>query len=99
MKKYIVGSIAFLFLFVAANSTYTEAFASTKKSSCSCKMTKRKVSRAYKAKRQNVAIKGDTYANQNYQSAGVVGPTFATYTLPANEYFRLRMNSTIMCLC
>jgi hypothetical protein len=93
MKKYIIGAVTFLFLFVAANSTYTEVQAATKKSSCSCSRTaKRKVSRA---KRTNFAVKGANYSNQNYQSAGVVGPAYATYTLPANEYIRLRMNSTI----
>ncbi|GEM_PF-916815 len=95
MKKYIVSSIAFLFLFVAASSTYTEVLAAQKRN-CSCKPTaKRKTVRKSIVRKPAVAVQGDTYTNQNYQSAGVVGPTYATYTLPANEYIRLRMNSTI----
>src|ERR1051326_1704793 len=37
------------------------------------------------------------FASQNGDAANasIAGPVFATYTLPQNQYFRLRMNQTL----
>src|SRR5262245_48628639 len=60
------------------------------KRTCSCKPTLRRSTRRTRAQRANIVNAQTTQA-----SAGVVGPVFATYALPANQYFRLRMNQTL----
>ncbi|MBI3651439.1 MAG: hypothetical protein HY231_10510 [Acidobacteria bacterium] len=97
MKKFIGLSVLVLMLFAAtAIITESTASASTKKRSCSCKTTKRKIVRSTSSRRTPIqhSVNGESGA-ANYASAGVVGPVYATYTLPTNEYFRLRMNQTI----
>jgi hypothetical protein len=98
MKK-IIRSFFLAMILVALSISIVESttFASTKKSSCSCKPTlKRKTTRSTAAKKKIASnqANGDSSA-ANYSSAGVVGPVYATYTLSQNQYFRLRMNQTI----
>jgi len=98
MKRFIGLSLLIIML-IATTAIISEssALASAKKRTCSCKTTtRRKTSRATTAKRTPVANSVNNDATQaNYNSAGVVGPVYATYTLPQNEYMRLRMNQTI----
>jgi hypothetical protein len=98
MKRFIGLPVLLILLFaMTAILTESSVLASTKKRTCSCKVTsKRKTTRVTAAKRTPIAnhATGDS-AQANYSSAGVVGPVYATYTLPQNEYFRLRMNQTL----
>ena len=98
MRKFISLSV-FVIMMMAAGMPITEsvALASTKKRTCSCKPTvKRKTSRATTAKRTPISNKvNPDSASATYSSAGVVGPVYATYTLPQNQNFRLRMNQTV----
>jgi hypothetical protein len=98
MKRFI-GLPLLLILWFATTAILTEtsALAAAKKRTCSCKVTsKRKTVRTTAAKRTSISnqVNGDG-AHANYNSAGVVGPVYASYTLPQNEYIRLRMNQTI----
>jgi hypothetical protein len=99
MKKFIsLFVLAIMMMAAGAPIGESVALASTqKKRNCSCKPTmKRKTSRATAAKRTSIAKSVNSQAvSDNYSSAGVVGPVYATYTLPANQAFRLRMNQTV----
>jgi len=95
MNKRIIFviTVAVLF-FIAAPLTESVALAATAKRTCSCKPALRRKKRAKLTKAQaqpiNQASLQDGGAN-----ASVTGPVFATYTLPGNQYFRLRMNQTL----
>lgn len=99
MKKSIsLLVLVIMMMAVGAPLNESVALASTKKKrTCSCKPTvKRKTARATAAKRTPIARGVSSgVASDNYSSAGVVGPVYATYTLPANQAFRLRMNQTV----
>jgi hypothetical protein len=99
MRKFI-SLFVLVIMMIAAGAPITESvvLASTrKKRSCSCKPTvKRKTSRTTTAKRTPVSSKvNGVSSSENYSSAGVVGPVYATYSLPQNQNFRLRMNQTV----
>lgn len=97
MNKRIVIT-AVLLSFIAAPFTESAALAATSKRTCSCKPSLRRKKRtrltkltgAAPAQAVNHAASQDGGAN-----AALVGPVFATYTLPSNQYFRLRMNQTL----
>lgn len=93
MNRRIITAItaAALLIAVAAPLSESVALAAQKKRTCNCKPALRRKSRS---KAQAQALK--TAALQNGgANAAVVGPVFATYTLPQNQYFRLRMNQTL----
>jgi type IV secretion system protein VirB10 len=78
-----------LFL-VAAPGLEHAALAATKRS-CSCsKPALRRRSRVRKAH-----TLARSTASKSRPNASLVGPVFATYTLPANQTLRVRMNQTI----
>lgn len=81
---------AFMLIALVAPLSESVALAASKKRACSCKPTlsrRRSKSRAHAA---------NTVASRNGSAgAAVVGPVVATYTLPRNQYFRLRMNQTL----
>jgi len=94
MKRRIITAFtaAALFFAVVAPLSETVAQAAQKKRTCSCKATLHRRTRA-KAKARTTTA----FASQNGDSANasIAGPVFATYTLPQNQYFRLRMNQTL----
>ena len=107
MRKFFIGLFALTMLFVVAGSPGGEAtaLAQTKKRNCSCKPTlsraksKRPVAKKVVARKPIAAPvnnldsqEGDV---QGGTAASVVGPVYATYTLPQNTYIRLRMNQTL----
>ena len=91
-RRIITGVVAAAMLIaMAAPLSESIALAAQKKRACSCKPTLRR-----KARSMARARTANTVAAQNGgASAAVVGPVFATYTLPQNQYFRLRMNQTL----
>jgi hypothetical protein len=100
MRKSI-SLLVLIIMMIAAGAPITESVAlasTTKKRTCTCSKPtlKRKTSRATTARRTHIAngVNGESSA-ANYSSAGVVGPVYATYTLPQNQAFRLRMNQTV----
>ena len=92
MKNRIIVVIAAAMLFfIAAPLLDSVAMAATSKRTCSCKPTlrrKKRVKAATPAVNQSALQDGGA-------NASVSGPVFATYTLPGNQYFRLRMNQTL----
>lgn len=92
MKRRIITAIAAAAMTISMMAPLSEsvAMAAQKKRTCSCKPAlKRKVKRT-------VAARSHTAPLQNGgANASVVGPVYATYTLPQNQYFRLRMNKTL----
>ena len=101
MKKLFISAVAIIFamLFtVISPTTQSTALAATKKRACSCsKPSLKKKARRTSAKvsaQKQVVVQGDAYTD-NSAGSGVVGPVMATYTLPENQYIRLRLNSTV----
>ncbi len=91
MNRRLITAVAAAAMFVAILAPLSESVAlAAAKRTCSCKPTLRRRTRRTQAQRAS-AVAAQTSAS----SAGVVGPVFATYTLPANQYFRLRMNQTL----
>src|SRR5882724_489200 len=91
-RRIITGVIAAAMLIaIAAPLSESVALAAQKKRACSCKPTLRRKTRSKAS-----AHTANALAVQNGgANAAVVGPVFATYTLPQNQYFRLRMNQTL----
>ena len=91
-RRIVTGVVAAaLLIAMAAPLSESVALAAQKKRACSCKPTLRRKSRSRAS-----AHTANTVAAQNSgANAAVVGPVFATYTLPQNQYFRLRMNQTL----
>jgi len=74
----------------AAPLSESIVLAAQKKRNCSCKPSLRR------ARSKTRAQTASTLAAQNGSAnATVVGPVVAAYTLPQNQYFRLRMNQTL----
>jgi len=92
MKKSIITALAVATLIAfAAPMTESVALAAQKKRTCSCKPILHRRTRA-----KTRAQTGKMIASTNGSaSAALAGPVFATYTLPQNQYFRLRMNRTL----
>ena len=90
MKRRIITAVAAAAMFIAIMAPLSEsvALAAQKRRACNCKPALRK--RTARAKTVNTAAAREAGSN-----AAVVGPVFATYTLPQNQYFRLRMNQTL----
>lgn len=90
-RRIIAAAVAALLLIaILAPLSDSVALAAQKKRTCSCKPTLRKKTRV-KARAQTA-----TAAAQNGgANAALVGPVYARYTLPRNQYFRLRMNQTL----
>lgn len=88
-KLISFAAVALIFSMLAPVHGF-EAWAATKKKNCSCKPTlKRRTKRV--ATSRAVATSAATQSGD----ASLVGPVYATYTLPRNQYFRLRLNQTI----
>lgn len=94
-KRIITVIVAAMLIFIAAPFLESVALAATAKRTCICKPSLRRKKRS-KARTQAV---NQTSINPTGQDGGanaaVVGPVYATYTLPRNQYFRLRMNQTL----
>ena len=92
MNRLIITALAAAMLIaIAAPLSESVTLAAHKKRTCSCKPTlHRRTLAKTRAKAANTVASQDGGAN-----AAVVGPVYATYTLPQNQYFRLRMNRTI----
>jgi len=91
MNRRLITAVAAAAMFVAILAPLSESVAlAAAKRTCSCKPTLRRRTRRTHAQRASAVA-----AQTSTSSAGVVGPVFATYTLPANQYFRLRMNQTL----
>lgn len=92
MKRRLITAVtaAALFIAMAAPLSESVALGAQKRKACNCKpaLSRRTRSKA-RVKAASLAAQ-DTAAN-----AALVGPVFATYTLPQNQYFRLRMNQTL----
>jgi hypothetical protein len=78
-----------LLIAVLAPLSESTALAAAKRT-CTCKPSLRRRTRRTRAQGANAIASQTSGAN-----AGIVGPVVATYTLPANQYFRLRMNQTL----
>lgn len=93
MKRRLITAItaAALFMAVAAPLSESVAFGAQKKRTCNCKPA---LSRKARSKTRANTVKAVTAQNGG-ANAALAGPVFATYTLPQNQYFRLRMNKTI----
>ena len=92
MKRILVSSFLAVVLLLAVGAPVAEsvALAAQKKRTCSCnKPTLRRKTRARAVKPVTTAY------TQDGANAAIVGPVVATYTLDANQYFRLRMNQTL----
>lgn len=91
MNRRLITAVAAAAMFIAILAPLSESVAlAAAKRTCSCKPALRRRTRRTHVQRVN-AVAAQTGA----ASAGVVGPVYATYTLPANQYFRLRMNQTL----
>lgn len=90
MTRRIVTAVALVFIAIAMLAPPSEslAMAAQKKRTCSCKP-------ALKRKTKRVANRTTASLQNSGANASVVGPVYATYTLPQNQYFRLRMNQTL----
>jgi type IV secretion system protein VirB10 len=75
-------------LFVAAPVVEHGVLAAQKKRSCSC--SKPSLRRRTRARAPRAAV-----ASTQTPNASLVGPVFTTYTLPANQNFRLRLNQML----
>jgi hypothetical protein len=98
MRRILVSSFVTVALLLAVGAPVAEsvALAAQKKRTCSCsKPTLRRKARSRAAARPVAKQVGNTYSSQDGANAQIVGPVVATYTLDANQYFRLRMNQTI----
>jgi hypothetical protein len=98
MKRIIVSSFAAAALLIATGAPAAEsvAMAAQKKRACSCsRPTLRRKARVARSSAVKVNPNGNAYSSQGTANAAIVGPVVATYTLDANQYFRLRMNQTI----
>jgi len=95
MIKRIISAVAVVALLIgiAAPLFESAALAAQKKRTCSCKPA---LHRRHRSRAKTQVASETALASQNGDAnAAVVGPVFATYTLPRNQYFRLRMNQTI----
>jgi hypothetical protein len=91
MNRRLVTAFVAATMMIAAAAPLSESvvLAAQKKRNCSCKPSLRRT-------RSKARPQPATLATQdNAANAAVVGPVFATYTLPQNQYFRLRMNQTL----
>jgi hypothetical protein len=92
MKRIIITALTLAALIaLVAPGTESVALAAQKKRTCSCKPALHRRVRT-KARIPTANTIASTNGNAG---AAVVGPVFATYTLPQNQYFRLRMNRTL----
>lgn len=90
-RRNILALLAAMLIAIVAPLSESAALAAQKKRACNCKPT---LSR--KARSKARAKTANTVASQNGgANAALVGPVYATYTLPQNQYFRLRMNQTL----
>ena len=92
MKRRIITAVTAAAMLIAISAPLSEsvALAAAKKRTCSCKPTLRKTRTKARTQTARAASLQDSGAN-----ASIVGPVYATYTLPQNQYFRLRMNQTL----
>jgi hypothetical protein len=93
MKRIVISSLAVLALLLTVGAPVADslALAAQKRRSCQCKPTLQRRSRSIAARsRASSRVAGAAGIN-----AAVVGPVFATYTLPQSQYFRLRMNQSL----
>lgn len=90
-RRTITALAAAMLIAVVAPLSESVALAAQKRRACNCKPA---LSRRTRSKARVHAT--NTLAAQNGgASAAVVGPVYATYTLPRNQYFRLRMNQAL----
>jgi hypothetical protein len=92
MTRRIITTIALAAMLIAIAAPLSEsvALAAQKKRACNCKPALSRKTRKTRAQTANKIAAQNGGAN-----AAIVGPVFATYTLPQNQYFRLRMNRTL----
>lgn len=92
MTRRFITLVAAAAMLIAVLAPLSEsvALAAQKKRTCSCKPALKRKSRI-----KHTALNPTSAAVDNSTSASLVGPVYATYTLPRNQYFRLRMNQTL----
>src|SRR6185436_17124590 len=92
MTRRFITLVAAAAMLIAVLAPLSEsvALASQKKRTCSCKPALKRKSRI-----KHTALNPTSAAVDNSTSASLVGPVYATYTLPRNQYFRLRMNKIL----
>ncbi len=95
MKRNLINSFIALAMLVAAGSPLSQstALAQTKRSTSRKPVLHRKAAPAKTRAVQHAKV--DPSPARGGINAEVIGPVFVTYTLPQNEYFRLRMNQNI----
>lgn len=93
MTRRIITAVAVATMLIAIAAPLSEsvALAAQKKRACNCKPALNRKTRS----KTRAQIANKTAAQNGGANASVVGPVFATYTLPQNQYFRLRMNQTL----
>ncbi|HLF84825.1 MAG TPA: hypothetical protein VI837_11670 [Blastocatellia bacterium] len=92
MTRRIIAAVAMAAMLIAIAAPLSESVAlgAQKKRACNCKPALTRKTRS-----KTRAQTANKTAAQNGANAALVGPVFATYTLPQNQYFRLRMNQTL----
>lgn len=93
MTRRIITAVAVAAMLIAIAAPVSESVAlgAQKKRACNCKPALNRKTRG-KTRTQTANKIAAQNGGANY---AVVGPVFATYTLPQNQYFRLRMNQTL----
>lgn len=94
MTRRIITMVAVAAMLIAVADSLSEsaAMAAQKKRTCSCKPALRRRARA---KSHAQAANHGVASHNAGSNAALVGPVVATYTLPRNQYFRLRLNQTL----
>jgi type IV secretion system protein VirB10 len=92
MRRRVITTLAAAAMLIAVLAPLSEsvALAAQKKRACSCKPALKRKTRI-----KHTALNSTSAGVDNGANASLVGPVYATYTLPRNQYFRLRMNQTL----
>ncbi len=104
MKRVFISAIAVIAMLIGAGAPVAEsvALAAQKKCSCPAKPAiKRRTRASARSTARTRAVTKKAVAQQPIAAvdanaeAEVVGPVFVTYTMPQNQYLRLRMNQSL----
>jgi len=93
MTRRIFATFAMSAMLISIAMPLSEsvAFGAQKKRACNCKPALTRKTRS----KTRAQIAKQAAVQNGGANATLVGPVFATYTLPQNQYFRLRMNQTL----
>lgn len=102
MKRVFISAIVAIVMLIGAGAPDSVAQAAQKKCSCPTKPALKRKTRAstrstarVRAATTKAVAPRATAVNDAVAAAEVVGPVFVSYTLPQNQYLRLRMNQSL----